>query len=254
MLLNYFATSRARRELLRVLWGEKTEGSVSELARRAQVSFAATHRELDAMRAAGLAACERRGSRLVYHADRSHPQAALVARLVRNATAPRSAAPSTRHDERVRGWLAAAGAPLLVKRPAPARQPGIEDVVAEGLALAHRDATVARVLPLVLWQQRARLDLPQLVVSATRLDERQALGFFLELTGRLGGDPRLAAAARRLRDKRRSRVRPFFAKPQGRFALAATRRNTPRLAREWGYLMNVGLDSFASAFSKHALA
>jgi hypothetical protein len=35
-------------------------------------------------------------------------------------------------------------------------------------------------------------------------------------------------------------------------ALAAARKNTPRVARRWGYLMNMGLDSFASAFAKHA--
>jgi len=34
-------------------------------------------------------------------------------------------------------------------------------------------------------------------------------------------------------------------------ALAAARRKTPPVARRWGYLMDMGLDSFASAFAKH---
>jgi hypothetical protein len=250
VLLPYLVTSRARRDLLRLLWAERAEGSVSELARMARVSFAAAHRELEAMRAEGLVACERVGAALVYRANRKHLQAALVRRLLKEGMTA-SEAPSASHAEKFRGWLAAAGAPLLVSRPVVGRMPRLEEVLAEGLALSHHDATVARVLPLVLWRQKDRLDHVRLVQEATRRDELQALGFFLELTGRLGGDPRLCALSRRLRDRRRSRARQFFARPHGRMALAAARRKTPPLARRWGYLMNMGLDSFASAFAKH---
>jgi hypothetical protein len=44
----------------------------------------------------------------------------------------------------------------------------------------------------------------------------------------------------------------FFAGPHGRYQLAATRRNTPREALRWGYLMNLGMDSFRSTFAKFA--
>ena len=250
VLLPYLVTSRARRDLLRLLWAERAEGSVSELARMARVSFAAAHRELEAMRAEGLVACERVGAALVYRADRKHQQAALVRRLLKEGMTA-SGTPSAPRAEKVRGWLAAAGAPLLVSRPVVGRMPRLEEVLAEGLALSHHDATVARVLPVVLWRQRDRLDHVRLVHEATRRNELQALGFFLELTGRLGGDPRLSALSRRLRDRRRSRARQFFARPHGRMALAAARRKTPPVARRWGYLMNMGLDSFASAFAKH---
>jgi hypothetical protein len=47
-------------------------------------------------------------------------------------------------------------------------------------------------------------DLYRLVSGATRHDERQVLGCFLELAGRLGGDASLLEAALRLMDKRRS--------------------------------------------------
>jgi len=129
--------------------------------------------------------------------------------------------------------------------------PSLEKVLAQALTLSHDDATVARVLPLVFWAQRDRLEYSRLVREATRVNERQTLGFFLELTGRLAGDHRFASLSNRLRDRRRSRVRPFFARSHGRMALAAARRETPRLARRWGYLMNMGLESFASAFAKH---
>ena len=44
----------------------------------------------------------------------------------------------------------------------------------------------------------------------------------------------------------------FFTGPHGPRALAATRRNTPKEALRWGYLMNMGLDSFESTFDKFA--
>ena len=250
MLLSYLVTSRARRALLRVLWVEQAEGSVSDLARRARVSFAAAHRELDAMHAEGLAASERVGRTLAYRANREHPQTALVQRLLEGgAAAPRTAPPPG--SDRVRAWLAAAGAPLLVSHTLAGRAPSLEKVFAKALALSHHDATVARVLPLVFWAHKDRLDYVRLVREATRLDERQTLGFFLELTGRLARDHRFASFANRLRDRRRSRVRPFFAGPHGRMAMALAQEKTPRLARRWGYLMNMGLESFASTFAKH---
>ena len=42
VLLCYLVTSRARRDLLRLLWVDGVEGSVSELARRSRLSFAAS--------------------------------------------------------------------------------------------------------------------------------------------------------------------------------------------------------------------
>jgi hypothetical protein len=251
MLLSYLVTSRARRDLLHQLWVARAVGSVSDLARRAGVSFATAHKELESMRAEGLATSERAGRTLLYRTNRKHPQSALLRRLLNEGAATGRTVPPAR-AEQVRGWLAAVGAPLLVAEAVPDRPPGLEEVVAQGLALSHDDATVARVLPVVLWTQRDRLDASRLVREATRVDERQTLGFFLELTGRLARNDRFAALSSSLRDRRRTRVRPFFARPHGRMALASARRSTPRVARRWGYLMNMGMDSFASAFAKHA--
>jgi hypothetical protein len=250
VLLSHLVTSRARRELLLMLFGQGAEGSVSALARRAGVSFAAAHRELQAMRAAGLARAGRVGGAVVYSADGASPDAELVRRLV-EASGAGSQSPPSPHAETVRGWLAAVGAPLLVSRPAKGALPVVEEVLADAVALSHRDAAVARVLPLVLWRHRDTLDHEELVRQVSARNERQALGFFLELTGSLGGDPRLMARARRLRDRRRTRARPFFAVPPGRRALALARSRTPALARRWGYLMNMGLESFTSTFEKH---
>jgi len=40
----------------------------------------------------------------------------------------------------------------------------------------------------------------------------------------------------------------------GRYRLAATRRNTPLEARRWGFLMNMGVDSFRSTALRHGVA
>lgn len=249
-MLSYLVKGRARRELFRLVWGRRAPGSVSELARAAKVAFSAAHRELDAMREAGLAGVERVGGELVYRANDDHPQAELLRRL---ATAPdrsENQADADR-DERVRGWLANAGAPLGA---AEVRSPALclEEAFAEALSLSHRDPTVARVLPLVLWRQRHRLDFDRLRREATRRSEDQALGYFLELAGRLGNERHLVQAAAMLRDGRRRRTRMFFSGTHGQRSVAATRRNTPSAARRWGFLMNMGLDSFRSVFDKFA--
>lgn len=241
---------RARRELFRLLWGQGVAGNISDLARRAKVIFSAAHRELEAMRGAGLAQAERSGTELVYRAESGHPQAGLLRQL---AKAPVGVQAHDRgdHDDDVRGWLTAAGAPLGSPRPRR-RSPPLEEALVEALTLSHRDATVARVLPLVLWRQRERLNLDRLVLQASRRDERPALGYFLELAGQFGGDAHLVRAARALRDRRRTGTRPFFTGPQGRHAAAVARRNTPKEALRWGYVMNMGLDSFKAMFDKFA--
>lgn len=248
-MLDYLVTSRVRRQLLRLLWAEGVEASASDLSRRTGAGFSAVHRELEKMRVAGLASGERVGRRVVYRAVHAHPRASLIRELVdadRGGDAPKRSP----EDDRLRGWLRALGAPIGAAARG-GRRPALEEIVAAGVALAHRDATVARVLPIVLWKQRGRLDYGRLAREATRRHERHALGFFLELTGELGDEPTLHGAARTLRDRRRRRARLFFDRPHGPLELALAREKTPRRARRWGYLMNMGHDSFASAFAKH---
>ena len=156
-----------------------------------------------------------------------------------------------RRDLKVRFALAAVAAPVGAprKNPFPA---DLEAALADGLVLAHHDATLARTLPLVFWRQRDRFDLDRLVAQASRRGERFALGLFLELAGCLGHEPTLVQAARRLRDRRRTAVRLFFTRPHGSFLMALTRRYTPQVTRRWGYLMNMTVDSFRTLFDKFA--
>ncbi|MGE0454464.1 MAG: hypothetical protein AB7O37_20550 [Vicinamibacteria bacterium] len=125
-------------------------------------------------------------------------------------------------EQELRGQLAALGAPL--GGPAPkSRHLRAEEVLAQGLVLAHHSPTVARVLPVAFWRQRETLDYERLERAATQRDERQALGFYLELTGQLGGDRRLARRAGGLRDRRRTALRPDFSAGRGPLALPRPR-------------------------------
>ena len=249
-MLDYLIKGTTRRELFRLLWGRGEEGSVSTLARLAAVSFSAAHRELEAMRSAGLALSRRVGSEVQYRAASDHPRRRLLTELA-NVSDDNGGFEREQRDAEVRGWLVSVGAPLAAPSP-KTPTPALEEILAEAVTLSHRDATVARVLPVVLWKRRRDLDLERLVLEATRRDERQALGYFLELAGRLGGEASLVEAAQRLSDGRRRRPRMFFAGPHGRHQLAATRSNTPPEALRWGYLMNMGMDSFRSTFDKFA--
>ena len=246
-MFDYLVTSRARRELLRRLWSDRDTGNVSALARASGVSFGAAHRELDAMKAAGLAVAERDGVATVYRANLAHPQADTLTALLKAPPVHRASS-----EQALRGRLAALGAPLA--GPAPTKRTPPEEVLADGLVLAHHSPTVARVLPVAFWRQRETLDYERLKREATVRDQRQALGFYLELTGRLGGDRRLVHRASGLRDRRRTALRPFFSGGRGSLARAVARQRSPALARRWGFLMNMDLDSFATAFRKHVPA
>ena len=246
-VFDYLVTSRTRRQLLRRLWGDRARGSVSALARASGVSFGAAHRELEAMKAAGLTVAERDGIATVYRANLPHPQADVLTALLK--ATPRARGDS--EEQRLRGRLAALGAPLAGPAPSNRRLPA-EEVLADGLVLAHHSPTVARVLPVAFWRQRDKLDYERLKRVATQRDERQALGFYLELTGRLGGDWGLARRASGLRDRRRTALRPFFSGGRRSFARAAAQEKSPALARRRAFLMNMGLDSFRTVFEKFA--
>ena len=146
-MLEYLVTSRARRELLKLLWGEGARANVSALARRTSVSFSTVYRELQAMLSLGLVVAERDANEVVFCRNDGSHHAALIRTLIE---APKMSGDAD-HDDDVRGWLHALGAPLPTPVPT-ATTPPWPEVVAAALVLAHRDATVTRVLPFVLWK------------------------------------------------------------------------------------------------------
>jgi len=247
-MLSYLVSKKSRRKLLEVLWRDTRSGSVRELATAAGISYGSAHGELEAMERAGLAVSEGSAGAAVYRANAAHPLGPLIRELVQ---ARRTIEPPTRKldNRELRAQLSALGAPLAhVARPSCRAAP--EDVIADALRSAHTDTLVARSLPIVIARNRHTLDFDRLIDRARAVREKQALGFFLDLTGHLTGDARLSKIAQRLRDRRITRERDFFTAQRGEYARRLAELRTPALARAWHYRMDISLDSFESLFNK----
>jgi hypothetical protein len=246
-VLGYLVTSATRRRLLELLWRHDASGSVSELAKRIDLSYAGTYRELQEMVRQGLATTQINGGAEVYVAASDHPDADLMRRLV--SSSPRAADRNRVNNAVIRRRLRGLGAPLpdVPEQVDPEQR---EDVLVAGVGLAHADPTIARVLPFAFWRTRTEIDLDRLEAAARVAHEKQAVGFFLALTSELGGDRKLARWAERMRDGRVSRPRHFFQLPSTREGDRTAARRTPALARQWGFLMDLELDAFRSQFEK----
>jgi hypothetical protein len=103
----------------------------------------------------------------------------------------------------------------------------------------------------MLWANRDKLRLGDLVRRARRAKEGATLGFFLDLTSELAGSRQFAAAHADLRPDRPPSDTFFFEDAEKSLVgkeLAAL--NTPSVARRWRFLMNMPLDSFETLFRK----
>lgn len=248
-MLSFLVTSNTRRRLLHALWGAEADGPVSDLAQRCGVSFASAHRELRAMRQAGLATSVRSAGRTVYRANTAHPQAELVRQLV---SAPVVSDPHEDKDAQdVRRRLKTLGAPLNGRAMRRANV-DVEETLVAGVKLARQDATVARVMPLCLWHERSNVDWKKLLASVHGAEEKHTLGFFLELTTELSGDERFKSCAVMLRDKRVRTVHDFSMGRKTSSARELAEAKTPQVARDWGFRMNMESESFQSTFDKFA--
>lgn len=174
------------------------------------------------MEAAGLALAERQGAALEYRAERRHPQGQVLLALL------------TPPDRGLRAREAVVAAAA-----------GTESALVDSLVESHLDESVALALPAILWRQRDQPGYGRLVREATRRNERQSLGLFLQLAGQLSGDRRLTLRGSFLRDRRRTALRPYFA-PGARTSGA----ELLPLARRWGYLLGLELERFAAAFRR----
>lgn len=243
-MLEYLVTSKVRRRLLLLLWGERARGSVAELAELADVSFAGAHAELKALRRAQLARSDFDGQKEVFEANFQHPEAETLRALVAASSAP-PRPQITASDEISKRRLVSLGAPLRGVVPLDVPEDERAAVLVEGTGLARRDPTVARCLPLCFWRLRDELDIRELAALVSRPEDKHSLGFFLELAATLGGDRRLVGMAENLRDGRLTSTRDFF--------LTGPREGLVRefpLAKKWGFQMNMDIDTFRSLFEK----
>lgn len=244
-MLAFLVTSAVRRRLLELLWAYGATGTASELARRARVSFAAAYRELKRMASFGLVETRIVDGREVYLPATGHPDADLMRGVVQARVGGLPPADAAAHA--VRRRACALGAPLPVE-PDPSAELDREQAVVDAVALARRDATLARVLPVMLWLQRDHLDREQLEIRARAARQKHVLGFLLHLTAELARDRSLRTWAQSLRDRRARGTRRFFTLPG--VTGAREPRRTPAIARHWGFTLDLDLEAFRTQFDK----
>jgi hypothetical protein len=245
-MLSYLVKSRARRLLLELLFVEGATGTASDLARLAGVAFASAHRELRELARFGLVTTTAAGGKVEYRAA-DHADAHLLRQLVLSGRAPTNRRPDD--ADHVRRRLRGLGAPLQVS-PELVAVDDVEAAVVDGVRLARKDPTVARVMPHLLWRHRHRLDRNRLETTARARRQKHALGFLLALTAELRKDRDLAALARSFRDHRVRASQDFFELPRSTFGRRLSEVRTPAVARAWGFRMNMELPTFEAMFEK----
>ncbi len=219
-------------------------GTIGELSRRTGFSVRSVTSEVALLASLGLVTVSSPGGADLIQPNENSP---LFAPLKALLSAPHAVAP-THADDEVRESLVGLGAPLA--GVTAARHFSAEETVVQALRLAREDGTVLRVLPLVLAKNELKLDWAALKELARRQKLKSELGLLTSLAAKLTGRPSLAARVVELRDGRRTKLR-YFPEAKSKFERALAEQRSPRIARHWGFLMNVSEDSLRSTLSKH---
>ncbi len=235
----------ARRAVVELLFsGTPAEASMSELARRAGLTPRAVAVEVQRLEEAGLVEVQALGPAHVVRQNQKNPATRALSELLRAA---REAAAGS-SNRNVRRSLAAYGAPLAGEEPRASLS--LSETLVRALKMARRDATVLRVLPVVVAKHANELDWTDLVERAYRMNVRNELGMLLDLTADVAHLPNLRTHAAELRDARRKRPR-YFPSVEGTFEKQLAAKRTPKAASRWQFLMNMTEESFRELVSKH---
>lgn len=244
-LLQALFQSRTRTALLRLFFVDGVSDSLSGLARRARLSQHSVAVEVKNLARTGLIKIESVGASDLVRANATHPAAKPLAKLLR---VPNMVPGATAEETGVKETLAAYGAPLLSYKPH--RHMPLEKAMVKALRLAKHEASLLKVLPVVLARNAQSLNWVALKENARRAKLKAELGMLVELTADLAGRPHLKEKVRDLADRRR-KVESFFYQPRSKYERELARTATPAAARKWGFLMNLGEDTLRSTMVKH---
>ena len=248
-LFDYLVTSQTRQKLLQLLWGEGVDASIHQIAKLSGLAYSAVYKELEQMKKEGLVTSQLHGRAEFLRKNITFIDGELLMQLIGGSrdTLKRR----TVNEGDIRDNLARLGAPLGAAGTSKTELT-TEEVAVHALVLARRDATVARSLPLFFAKNANELNYNKLIFLATQMNLKPMLGFFLDLTGYLSGNKKLTKLAHKLYDKRRKKDSFFFLKAKMTpLQRQLSELNTPRVARKWHFLMNMGMDSFETLFQKN---
>jgi DNA-binding transcriptional ArsR family regulator len=241
-VLEYVVPSSERRALLKTLHSHKDGLTVRQLASLARVAYSSAHREVRQLTRAGLVHVRRLGPALVCRWKADDASARALETLL-------GAGADDAEVRAVFSNLKRLGAPLVREaRSSLMLSPG--ETMARALKLARHHPEVARVWPVVFAKNQAEVTFEELVLVARRTGEKRALGFMLSLTATLLGDSSLQDRAGQLKDRRTRHVEDFFLLEHGERAQRLAAANTPPVAKEWLFRMNMPMESFESLFRK----
>lgn len=217
---------------------------MSELARRAGLTPRAVALEVQKLEQAGLVEVQALGSAHVVRRNPKNPASEALSNLLRAAREAETGG----SERNVRRSLAAYGAPLAGEEPRATLS--LSETLVSALKLARRDATVFRVLPVVVAKHAHDLDWTDLMHRAHRANVRSELGMLLDLTADVAHLPALRAHTAELRDARRKRPR-YFPALHGSFEKQLAVKRTPAAASRWQFFMNMTEESFREVVRKH---
>jgi hypothetical protein len=149
--------------------------------------------------------------------------------------------------KRTKETLVAMGAPLAGWMARVHVAP--EQALATALQLALDDATLLRVFPVVLAKNWKRLDWNSLADEARERSVLELLGMLVELTGQLTQEPKLSQKANAWWSPT-PKLKFLFA-PRNRFDRELAEHGSLQVAKKWGFLVNLGEDSFRSLLERH---
>ena len=241
-VLEYLVPSSERRSLLKTLLSQGEGLSVRQLASLAHVAYSSAHNEVQQLTRAGLVHVQRLGAALVCRWKANNAAARALETLLREGADEVEA-------DAVFSNLKRLGAPLVREAHSSLTlSPG--ETMARALTLARHHPEVARVWPVVFAKNQAAVTFEELVLVARRTGEKRALGFMLSLTATLLGDATLQDRAGQLKDRRTRHVEDFFLLGHGERAQRLAEENTPPVAKEWLFRLNMPMESFETFFKK----
>jgi DNA-binding transcriptional ArsR family regulator len=244
-LLRFLFKTEHHRVLAELIWRQGMSGSVHEFSQMSGLPYATAHALFQKLKGMGLIRSVRKGRSWVFSSNlRDDELKSLLSLLKTNRESTIFA----------REGIIDMDIPIVgpSKNLRGLKAKSKEEFLARATALAKKNATLLRVLPVLTYRLGHELKATHLLYWARHMRVERELGFVLELTAILTKQKKFLQLAGSLKDGRWKRPIFFFrpSQPFQKFEARLTEINTPNLARRWFLKMNIEMDSFTSTFSK----